>query len=297
MKFLLISILSLLSVTYSQELNCRVTVNFESLPVENREILNNFSNTVEDYMNKTRFTDRWEGDKIDCSMDIFFLSSADELNYTAQVFIGSKRPIFKSINNSPMITILDDSWSFTYEKDQALLANQSVFDPLTSFLDYYANVIIGYDLDSWEKLAGSDYFSKAIDIVNLGATSRHSKGWQSTGSSFTYNRRGFVEDLLNEKYRPFREAFFDYHYNGIDMYSEKPDAALENIAKLVNTLELIRNKRDLNSVLIKAFFNAKHGEVIDYLKNYNDKSIFKILTKVDPAHASKYDEAFSAASN
>lgn len=289
MKALVFFILIFASSLQSQELNCRVIVNFESIPVNNRELLTNFAQSIEDYLNKTRFTDKWDGDKIDCTFNIFFTGASSDVNYNAQAVITSQRPIYNSDKNSLMLSINDGQWSFVYEKNQTLYSNQSVFDPLTSFLDFYAYVIIGFDLDSYDELSGNVFFTKAFDIVNLGANSGARLGWEKSSSS--YSRRGLVEDLLNEKYRPFREAFFNYHYNGLDLLKDKKTLALKNIVKLVDVLEVLRTKVDINSVLIKVFFDAKSGEIIENLKTYSDKSIFKKLKKVDPSRALKYEEA------
>jgi hypothetical protein len=190
-----------------------------------------------------------------------------------------------------MLKILDDSWTFIYERGQPLIANQTIYDPVTSFLDYYANIIIGFDMDSWEKYSGTPYFTKALDIVNLGATSRFSAGWENKGTTFTFSRRKLAEDLVNEKYRPFREAYFNYHYNGIDLFEEDRQTGMEKIVELVNLLESMRSKVDLNSVLIKVFFDAKNGEIAEYLKEYPDRGVFKTLMKLDPPHASRYQNA------
>ncbi len=277
------------SVSFGQELNCKVTVNYESIPVVNRELLADFAQTIEDYMNKTKFTDKWDGDKIECALTIFFTGASSEINYSAQAVVTSQRPIYNSTKNSLMLSINDAQWSFVYEKNQTLYATQSIFDPLTSFLDYYAYVIIGFDLDSYEELSGSTYFTKAFDIVNLGATSGFRIGWEKSSSS--YSRRGLVEDLLNEKFRFFREAYFNYHYNGLDLFTDKRQAAFKNITKLIDVLDMMRTKVDINSVLIKTFFDAKSGEIIEYLRTYPDKSIFNKLKKIDPPHALKYDDA------
>lgn len=282
-------ILLLSSVTLAQELNCKVTVNYESIPVVNRELLADFAQTIEDYLNKTRFSEKWEGDKIECAFNIFFIGASSDVNYSAQAVITSQRPVFNSEKNSLMLSINDGQWSFIYEKNQTLYPTQSVFDPLTSFLDYYAYIIIGSDMDSYDELAGNPFFTKAFDIVNLGANSGFRTGWEKSSSS--YSRRGLVEDLLNEKYRPFREAYFHYHYNGLDIMTDKKPHAIKNIIKLVDILEVLRSKVDINSVLLKTFFDSKSGEIIESFKTYSDKSIFKKLRKIDPSHALKYDEA------
>ena len=289
MKSLVFFILLISTAAQSQELNCKVTINFESIPVVNRELLSDFAQTIEDYLNKTRFTDKWEGDKIECAFNIFFIGASSDINYSAQAVITSQRPIYNSPKNSLMLSINDGQWSFVYEKNQTLYPTQTVFEPLTSFLDYYAYIIIGFDMDSYDELAGNSFFTKAFDIVNLGANSGSRTGWEKTSSS--YSRRGLVEDILNEKYRPFREAYFNYHYNGLDIFSDKKALAIKNIIKLIDALEVLRAKVDINSVLLKTFFDAKSGEIIENLKTYPDKSVFKKLRKIDPSHGLKYDEA------
>lgn len=283
-------ILIFLTITiFSQEFECTVTANFENLSVIHKENLISFAQTVQDYMNQNKFTgDNWNEAKIKCTFNIFFTSGDDQV-YSAQVFIGSQRKLYNSERYTPMVTILDNSWTFLYEKNQSMYFNPNVFNSLNSFFDYYAYVILGFDFDSYEKLAGSNFFSRAMDIVSHGGVGKFSNGWERKGGG--YNRRGLTEDLTNEKYRPFREAFFDYHYNGLDIFSSNPLKAQTNIANLITTLDEMRSKIDFNSVLMKTFFDAKHSEMIEYLKNYKDKNIFSALKRIDPSHSVKYDEA------
>lgn len=292
MKIFFVILLLFVEIHFTQELDCKVIVNYESLSVQNRELLSGFKQAVEDYMNMTRFADEdWQGSKIPCTMNIFFLSASNDVNYSAQVVVVSQRPIYKTINSTQMLTINDNSWSFIYERGQSLYGNKSTFDPLTSFLDYYAYIIIGFDMDSYIELGGSPYFAKAFDIVNLGSSSNFSNGWKS--SSATFSRWGLVSDLVNEKYRSFREAVYDYHYNGLDIFLENRNVAIEQMIGLVKTLEEMSTKVDLNTVLIRVFFDAKFGEIADYLKFANDPNLFATLKKIDPRHVSKYDEVLN----
>jgi len=257
-----------------------------------RDRLSDFQGAVENYLNKTRFVgDSWEGPKITCSFDIFFTSSAGDVNYGAQVAVSSQRDIYNTSDKSLMIKINDNSWSFTYQNGQALYANQSTFDPLTSFLDFYANLIIGFDLDSYIELGGTEYFSKALNIANFGASSNFSNGW--TLASGSYNRRRLVEELTNDSYRPFREGEFLYYY-GIDVYDINKELGQKYIVKLINLINENNGKIDLTSVLMKTFFNAKSEEIISRLNDYPERyDVFRLLQRLDPGHSSKYAEAMN----
>lgn len=292
MKILILAIFIFTATIFAQELNCTVTVNMDNIQASQRDLLQDFQNVIENYINKTRFVgDSWEGPKIDCSFNILFVSGTLEGNYTAQAVVTSQRDIYDSTDKSLMLKVNDNAWSFRYQKGQALYSNQSTFDPLTSFLDFYANLIIGLDMDSYEELGGSDYFSKASGIANFGASSSFSSGW--TLSSSGYNRRRLVENLTNDAYRPFREGEFDYYY-GIDVFALNKPLGQKYIVKLVDAIDKSRNKIDLTGVLMKTFFNAKSEEIIDRLKDYPDRyDVFLKLKRLDPAHGSKYNEAMN----
>lgn len=288
-KFLIIIFsLSIINNIIAQELNCRVTVNYEKLPINNREILADFGSMIEDYLNKTQFTNEpFDGEKINCTFNIFFTSASSDIEYSAQVVITSTRPVFKSDRQSPILTINDGNWSFRYEKGQPLYSNQSIYDPITSFLDFYANLIIGFDWETWDEFIGTPFFQKAFNIANLGMNSNFKKGWERTSDA--YNRTRLCEDLLNDKFRPFREAYYEYHY-GIDLYQVNKEEAQEHIANLVNVLDEMKNKTDINSVLLRTFFDSKYGEIADLLMDYKDPNIFNKLKRIDSSHIAKYNE-------
>jgi len=45
-------------------------------------------------------------------------------------------------------------------------------------------------------------------------------------------------------------------------------------------------------VLLKVFFDAKNGEIIQYVSNYSEKEkLLQKLAKIDPPHSAKYNEA------
>jgi hypothetical protein len=287
MKSILTFFLLLTSIISAQELNCKVDVNFESLPVANREILRNFASVVEAYINTARYTNDDYATKIDCSMSIFFLSAAGDFDYSAQMVVSSQRPVYRSDRNSPMIAINDGQWQFQYQPGQSLYANQTTFDPLTSFLDFYALIIIGMDQDSFESFGGNQVFLRAIDIANLAATSNKNFGW--TPSSSVYSRNGLVADILKEQYSAFRGSIFDYHY-GIDIYSQNKQLGQQKIVELIDILwDWYQKKGSITSVYVRTFFDAKYGEITELLRFYPDSEIFSKLKKIDPPHTSKYE--------
>jgi hypothetical protein len=89
-------VLLLAGTALSQELNCEVTVNVDNITSGQRDYLRTFGPDVKKYINNNRYTDEdLNGEKIDCSMTIFFLSGSND-RYTAQVVVVSQRPIYNN---------------------------------------------------------------------------------------------------------------------------------------------------------------------------------------------------------
>ncbi|KAB2907313.1 MAG: DUF4835 family protein [Ignavibacteriales bacterium] len=287
MKKILILFVFAAGMLFPQELDATVQVNNEKLTIKYRELLSDFAPMIQTYLNTTKFSgSSWEYDKIKCSFNIFFTAASDESNYSAQVVVTSMRQIYNSDNYSPMLNVNDPTWSFTYEKNQGIYFDPNVFNSLNSFLDYYAYLIIGLENDSWEKGSGTPFFQKAFDVVNL-ANGKRASGWGSGGS---YNKTDLIQNIMDDKYRAFRDATSDYH-RGIDLFAKNKAKGQELIVNMIKVLDGMKSKIDIRSVYLKVFFDAKSGEIIERLKDYPEKSIFKTLKAVDPPRFAKYDEA------
>ncbi|MBU2445844.1 MAG: DUF4835 family protein [Bacteroidetes bacterium] len=275
--------------TSAQEIQLSVNVNVEPLAVQYREYLTSFKNLIEDYVNKNRWTDvNWTGPKIPLTMSILFRSASSSNRYSAQVVITSQRPIYGTQKVSLMLKHMDTNWDFIYDRNQTLYFNPNMFDPLTSFLEYYVYIALGLDFDSYEQAGGTAYFSKALSIANQGASSSFSGGWQK--GEATFSRSDFVSEILNEKYQDFRKSYFEYHYNGLDLQSENPKAPASKLVQFIKTIEELRAKVFSRSMFLRVFFDTKYLEFCEVLSNYRDKNIFETLKKIDPAHISAYEE-------
>lgn len=288
-KLIIICLLSLSTIQIAQELNASVTVNFEQLKAGYKDRLENFSDEVQSYLNNNKFSNiDWEGEPINCSVNIFFSAASGEGSYSAQVVIVSQRPIYESQKKALMLKVSDSNWKFNYEKNQAFYYNENEFEPLFSFLDYYAYLIIGLDLDSFSEFGGSQLFTQAANLAAIGASSPYSKGWAIETAN--YNKRSVVDDLLRTEFQQFRKDFFDYHYNGLDIYNEDKNTANMSFVKLVNNLRTTIDKVGRMNVLTRVFFDSKHKELAAYLKDNPDKTALRILRKIDPSHTSSYEQ-------
>jgi hypothetical protein len=182
---------------------------------------------------------------------------------------------------------MDDRWEFIYVPNQLILFDEFRFDALTDFLDFYAYLIIGFDLETYTEFSGSRYFQKALNIANQATSTAFSRDWQP---SQTYSKFSIADEINNNKYQPFRLAFFAYHFEGIDLLATETQKGLDNVLSAVETISELRRKQDSRSVLIRAFFEAKYLEIAEIFLRYPDRSVYGRLITADPVHQSTYQE-------
>jgi hypothetical protein len=282
-----------ISFLFPQELNCRVTINVESIQSAQRDYLRNFAQDIERYLNNNRFTNEdLDGERISCNMEIFFKSGTSDSRYQAQVVIASQRPVYVgdivSDRTTPVLRILDNNWEFSYLPNQQMNHDDMIFEPLTSFLDFYAYIIIGYDLETYIPMTGNSCFQKAINTVRLAANSASSGDWKQTTAS--YSKFGITDELTNMKYDSFREAFNNYFFDGVDLLATEQKLAQDNILNALESINTVRNRQNRTSVIVKQFFDAKYREIAEVFLTYPDRSIYDKLSNFDEEHRSTYQE-------
>jgi hypothetical protein len=280
------------SIGRSQELSCQVTVNTDNIPSSDRDYLRSFKSDIERYMNSTRFTNEdLYGDKINVSMNIFFTQVTGSNRYRAEVVLGSSRPVYVGNDVSDKVTqvlrIKDSQWEFPYVPNQRIYFDEFSFDPLTDFLDYYAFVIIGLDLDTYKPLDGSRIFQKALNTATAAVASSSAADWQSTSG---YSRHGLAEEFNNPRNQPILQALYSYHFEGIDLLATENRKGLDNILGALESVWRVRQQNAM-SLLAKMVFDAKHKEIADIFLNYPDASVFDKLATYDPEHRTDYMDA------
>jgi hypothetical protein len=292
MKRIIILILHLLILSKAapaQELQCRVNLNLQNLSDEDRKNWDTFKQDVEAYLNAYSWTTNFTGDKIQATINFNILSTG------AQIFIQSKRPMYKSSESTVMARFLDDKISFGYTRGQVLQHALNYRD-LESILDYYAYIIIGLDFDSYESNSGSAAFQQAQQIALVANAVPNATGWDRLiTSSGAFSRFGYIEDVMNAGTRPLRDIAWMYNYKVLDNISTKEDDARTELGKVIDTLVTLKRSSSVidRSVYYKTFFESKYTEFADFAKWFKDNKdlYFQKLEYLDPAHQNYYEEA------
>lgn len=279
------------ALSQGQELNCTVVVNYDKLPNANPQLFKNLEKSISDFVNKTAWTEKTykDNEKIMCSMFIT-LNSYDSNNYEAQIQVQASRPVYNSTYTSPILNINDKNFNFNYIEFQNLLFNPNSYDSnLISTLAFYSYIILGVDAETFALDSGSPYFQSAQDIANLGMPSGD-KGWSQ--SEKAQNRFFLISDITSPTYQPYKEAMYQYHFQGLDNMSKNLKDAKMAIVNSIETLTSLQNVRP-NSYLVRIFFDAKADEIVSIFTGGPSVAVDKLLenlNKVSNLNASKWSK-------
>lgn len=272
----------------AQELACRVQLDRSQLSGSDFDFLDELERQAREYINNRSWTnDQYLAhEQIACSMQIVIRESISLSEFRARVIVTSRRPIHGTSQSTVVVRINDSDWRFEYRRGASLNFDLDRYNSLTSVLDFYAYVILGYDYDTFSELGGTAHFEKARRVANR-AKSSGDPGWSSTGGQ--QNRQQLIDDLLAQRTTPLRKAYYQYHLNGLDRFVENPETARSTIFDVVETTrELDRTLS--NSYPLSLFFATKYQELTALFQEgeFQDQA-YNLLTQIDPSHSSEYD--------
>lgn len=298
MKKLLLCLLavSCTAGVFAQELNFQVSINTPKLQTTDPKVFETLRQAIEEFMNTTKWTtDVYEFDeRIRGNIIINISEEKSATRFTAEMAIQASRPVYNSSYQTVLLTYQDNNVWFDYEQYQPLVYNQTSFnDNLTAILAFYANIILGMDYDSFSPLGGQAYFQRAQEIVNtvpVGAASVSPAGWRSLDGN--RNRYWIAENMLSPRIRPYRQAMYDYHRQGLDIMATDPAAGRAIIAGALNTIAEV-DRAYPNSMIIQMFADAKSDEITEIFKagTVQEKNqVIQVMSRLDATKVNKYRE-------
>lgn len=156
----------------AQEFDVEVTLDDSQVTSASLNYLDNFPSEIEAYFNEYDWIDAsfQEFERIHAELQIVLLSVDDNYNFQANLVVRAQRPIFNTMQQTTVFLFNDDSWGFNYTPNRALVHDELQFDAITTLLDFYAYVMLGFDFDSFSELGGTPYYSEAQNILALAQT-------------------------------------------------------------------------------------------------------------------------------
>lgn len=295
-QLLVVTLLFLSTVGYSQELNCQVTIINDSrmeITTVEKEIFEQMKQTIYELMNNTKWTkDKFKvEERINCQIQLQINSIPTPGTYEGSLQVQSSRPVFNGSYNTTLFNFQDDDIAFTYARNAVLIYAPNQFrDNLTSVLAFYAYYIIGMDYDSFSLKGGTPYFTEAQQIVS-NAQAAGGKGWKSNEQG-KRNRYWLVDNIQQQLFEPLRECLYEYHRKGMDLLYENKETGRKNVYTALNKLSKVSSTRP-NSVNVLNFAQAKLRELKELYKDATPAEkteVVTVLKRIDPANSSKYEE-------
>jgi hypothetical protein len=262
----------------SQQLNCEVVVNSNFINQTEKEIFINLERNIESFLN----TNDWDNqslknfEKIDCTLIITVLSYNDSF-FNCNFEVKSFRPVYNTDYNTNIFLFKDNGVSFNYESNQYILRSDNRFESdLASILEFYANLIIGLDKDTFALNSGKSNFLNSKKILDFASSNSQSNMWSQNYNNGRINKYWLVENLVSPNYSTIKEIYYDYHRKGLDVLIEDKEDALQTISETIGKFNSINRLRP-NSIMQQMFFQSKNDEIISLYKNNNNESYLKDL--------------------
>ncbi|MCB0580658.1 MAG: DUF4835 family protein [Phaeodactylibacter sp.] len=277
----------------AQELNATVRINTQKLQSADPKVFETLESTVREFLNTQKWTeDVFENEeRINANFLITIQEELSPTSFKADIALQASRPVYGSDYETPLINHIDKGVTFFYEQFQPLQFSQNVYnDNLSSVLAFHSYIILGLDYDSYSPFGGEPYFQAAQDILNNvpQAAAAANPGWRSLDGN--RNRFWLIENLLSPRVRPLRQAWYDYHRQGLDVSAT--DVATGR-AIIAAALEQIRDVDQAypNSMVIQVFTDTKSQEILEIFKRgtpQEQNTVVQVMTRIDASNAAEY---------
>ena len=270
-RLFIIVLLTALIFPQFQEVN--VIIDTRQVRENKQFIFESLGNDVSQYLTNNKFIDN--AFELELFLDIHFIIES----YSSS---GNN----KIVNAQMILTNQADQHfyakgvDFPYTKGQSLTFSP-IFSPLTSVLDYYANLFIATELDTYDYLGGDSYFVKSDEITNSGRSSDYPRGWENRKKKTTKLKENrhlrsirfnyfAVQDILNSE---------EINIKSINNHLEECIEGLDSIVEIYGN--------DRNTSLFLKIYGKDLAQLFD---NYKLSHAIKILNIVDPDNHSIYSK-------
>jgi hypothetical protein len=179
----------------------------------------------------------------------------------------------------------DKGFQFLYSSAGSIYYDPVIFDPLASFLAYYANLILAAEMDTYSPSAGNRIYESARSIALRGQASDYPRGW---------SERRRIETLLSSNHglRKVRMAT----YYGIELFhNNKPEEAIKQFQLMINGLDEV-HQRSPREHYTKLFMKGHAEELTKILISLSQRNILQDLVYLDSDNRSLYEEGVAAIS-
>ena len=271
-------VLLCLNVTIAQFASVDVTLDDRLLRSNERQEIVNLNSDIKRFFINTTWDDNYSDLSIPLYIQIIFEGVTEKGNES----IYNCQALF---SNGGDLRYFDKSVQFYYNSGSSLYYDPVLFEPLTGFLAYYANLILAGEIDTYEFNGGNHSLEMSRDIALRGSSSDYKKGWGS--------RTTLVDNLSrNNGLRKTRLAW----YIAMDLFIDgQMELVLEEMNTMLDGLE--QSYRDIGRDNHTQYFLKIHSEEIArILSMLGQIELLKDMKELDPDRRQVYQSSLETIS-
>ena len=169
--FKYVFILILVSELNAQFKEASITFDDRLLRDDEKSSLFNLKSAMQRFYVDTVWNDEYRDLELKLNIQIIFEGNAN--TGSSESFL-----IQSLFSNNVDLHFFDKGSQFSLSQNSSLYYDSVYYDPLSSLLGFYGNIILGAELDTWSSLGGSQHYEKARSIAVRASASNFSRGWE-----------------------------------------------------------------------------------------------------------------------
>ena len=260
------------SFAWSQFVEINAELDMRRLSEGDRQLFDTMADDIENYYLNTQFS----ADVSDLEMVIDIRLVLESVSRGGSQTTINAQAIF---SNKLDQYFYAKGIQFPYKKGRQIIYT-SIFEPLASFLDYYAFMFIATELDIWEYMGGTSFYTKAIELADLGKDSDWSNGWDDRWKK---SRKLKSNQYLRSMRFNYFSALYELSAEEVDMKMVKAsmNAFYEDMVTLDKKLG--SNKETLH------FLKAYHESIAELMAALQLRDGLELLIIYDHDHKKVYE--------
>ena len=275
----------------AQEFRATVEVNSQKIEGTNKQVFESLQEALNSYMNETKFSNYTFSpmERIECRL-FFTISEYNDDRMKGDLQVQLIRPVYNSTYTTTLFNFKDNKIEFNYREGTPIIYNaQQPNDNLTAILDYYANLFLALDFDSFSPHGGQPFYDRAQTIVQSMQSSGET-GWRTFDD--TRNRSAVLNTYTDSNTGAIRDMLYTYHRKGLDEMVTSPDKGRGQITESLKAIKAVYDVAPM-SVALSIFRDSKLDELVNVYSKAPEserKDVYDLLQPIYPTESQRLDK-------
>lgn len=275
----------------AQEFRANVEVNAQKIEGTNRSVFETLKEQITSYMNETKFSDATFGgvERLECTIYLTVSEYQDD-RIKGDLQLQLIRPVYNSTYTTTLFNFKDTRVEFTYREGDQMNYNETQSESnLTAILDFYANLFLAIDFDSFSPKGGERFYERAQSIVQQQQSSGEI-GWRTFED--TKNRAAVLSSYTDGNTSGIRDLLYNYHRKGLDEMVTSPDKGRGVITESLKEIKKIYDVAPM-SVALSIFRDSKLDELVNVYSKAPEterKDVYDLLQPIYPTEGTRLNQ-------